>query len=123
MFGWFEKRKANFTYSNEEVRMGLISLEVSCFMRWFEDYQGRMLDQSEVEEIIDRFLTVEQVEHTTLARSLNKDDVSLIYIMSLGYSLDKVNEVRRNTDWDNRVDGFLTHFGISITDDKKLTFN
>ena len=96
--------------------MGLIAIEIACFMRWFEDNHKRMFGADEVKLIIQQFLKVENIKH-------NQKDIDLIFLLCLATSLDSVDKVRVDTKWDERVGGFLSHFGILIENDGILTFS
>ncbi len=99
-----------------ETKAGFISIDIACFMRWFEDNHNRMFSWEEVQLIIQQFLKVENIKH-------NQKDIDIISLLCFSTSLDSIDKVRVDTKWDERVDGFLSHFGILIENDGKLTFS
>ena len=90
----------------DERMLGMISIELSMFMRWVEDSRGRMLKPEEADDIATRILDRENFQFGAQ---------ELLQITSLAFASDvgKIDEFRKKTQFDNTIDGFCQSIGIA----------
>jgi hypothetical protein len=98
MFGLRQKKP-------DEPMLGMISIELSMFMRWVEENRGRMLKPEEAEDIAQRILTREKFKFGI---------EELLQITSLAFASDAVNidAFRKKMHFDDTIDGFCRSIGI-----------
>lgn len=89
----------------DERMLGVISIELSMFMRWMETNHGRMLKPEEAEDIAKKILTRE---------NLKSGREELLQITSLAFAsdVDRIDAFRKQTRFDNTIDGFCRSIGI-----------
>lgn len=98
MFG-IGKKKA------DERMLGMISIELSMFMRWVEDNRGRMLKPEEAEDIVKRILTRENFK-------FGREELLKITSLAFASDVDMIDDFRKKTHFDNTIDGFCQSIGI-----------
>lgn len=98
MFGLRKKKP-------DEQMIGMISIELSMFMRWIEDNRGRMLKPEEAEDIAKRILTRENSR-------FGREDLLQITSLAFASDVDKIDAFRKKTHFDNTIDGFCQSIGI-----------
>jgi hypothetical protein len=83
----------------DERMLGMISIELSMFMRWAADDCGRMLRQEEAEDIAKRILNREKFE-------FGKEEILQITSLAFASDVDKIDDFRKKTNFDVTIDGF-----------------
>jgi len=89
----------------DERMLGMISIELSMFMRWVEDNRGRMLKPQEAEDIAQRILTRESFK-------FGKEELFQITTLAFASDVSKIDDFRKKTHFDDTVDGFCQSIGI-----------
>lgn len=98
MFGFGNKKL-------DERMLGMLSIELSMFMRWVEENRGRMLKPEEVEDIAGRILTRESLE-------FGKEELLQITSLAFASDINQIDNFRKKTNFDNTIDGFCRSIGI-----------
>jgi hypothetical protein len=89
----------------DERILGMISIELSMFMRWVEDNCGRMLRPEEAEDIAKRILNRESFE-------FGKEEILQITNLAFASNVDKIDDFRQKTHFDDTIDAFCRRIGI-----------
>ena len=97
MFGLGKKKP-------DERILGMVSIELSMFMRWVEDNCGRMLKQ-EAEDIAKRILNRENFK-------FGKEEILQITSLAFASDVDRIDDFRQKTHFDDSIDGFSQSIGI-----------
>lgn len=82
----------------DERMLGMISIELSMFMRWAADDCGRMLRQEEAEDIAKRILNREKFE-------FGKEEILQITSLAFASDVDKIDDFRKKTNFDVTMTG------------------
>lgn len=89
----------------DERMLGMISIELSMFMRWVEDNCGRMLKLEEAEDIAQRILTRESFK-------FGKEELFQITSLAFASDVGKIDDYRKKIHFDDTIDGFCQSIGI-----------
>jgi hypothetical protein len=89
----------------DERIIGMISVELSMFMRWVEDNCGRTLKAEEAEDIAKRILTRESFK-------FGKEELLQITSLAFASDVDRIDNFRKKTHFDNTIDRFCQSLGI-----------
>lgn len=89
----------------DERMLGMLSIELSMFMRWVEEIRGRMLKPEEVEDIAGRIFTRENLE-------FGKEELLQITSLAFASDINQIDNFRKKTNFDNTIDGFCRSIGI-----------
>jgi len=100
MFGFGKKK-------NDEKMLGMISIEISMFMRWMETQKNRMLSPDELHDIAERILRREGLKES-------QEDLDFIVNMSICSDVDDINKMRKQTNFDAKVIGFMNSIQLKI---------
>ncbi len=88
--------------------LGMISLEISMFMRWVEVNCNRMLNPDDVEDIAKRILTREKYK-------FGGDEITALTLLAMGNTdFKRVDSLREKFNFDKNVSGFCASIGISV---------
>lgn len=97
----FGKKKLN------ERMLGMISVELSMFLRWVEDNRHRMLTPPEVEDIAKRILDRENYKH-------GQQELFGLVALAMASDVKRIDEFRKRTGFDAKITGFCTSIGIPL---------
>ena len=100
MFGFF-KKKQQLT----DRLVGGISIEVGMFESWTMDKRHKTLSQDELGLIVDRILNREGLKVETT-------EVEMLKMMLLMNDMKQMEEFRRKTNFDIKVEGFCKSINL-----------
>ena len=99
MFGFGKK-------TLDERMLGMISIELSMFMRWMEENRSRMLKPDEVKDVATKILTRENF-------NFGEQDLFQITTLAFASDVNRIDDIRKKTGFDNTIDEFCQSIGIA----------
>lgn len=90
----------------DEKMLGMISVELSMFMRWMEENCSRMLMPEEAKDIAARILDRENFQFC-------EKDTFHIAAIALASDVERIDELRNKMGFDKTIDGFCQSIGIT----------
>ncbi len=99
MFGFGKKKIDDREY-------GTIAIELGMFMRWMEENHHHMLWPPEAKDIARRILDRENFKHT-------ENDLFTIVALATASESKKIDQFRKITGFDGKIDGFCNSIGIN----------
>src|SRR5256885_7301867 len=99
MFGFGKKKLDART-------LAMMSIELAMFIQWIKDNRGRKLKREEAQDIARRILDREKIKY-------GQQDPVQIAKLAFASDATKVNEFRKQTQFDVTVEGFCQSIGIA----------